>query len=91
MMSCRQVARRIASGQLADAGRGTRLAVRLHLLMCRHCRRYAAQLAAIGAAARNLLGETPIPSRELEEAIVQRCCLETGQEPDGSDPAGGPG
>ncbi len=33
------------------AGWRERLAVRFHLLRCRHCRRYMAQLRAIGAAA----------------------------------------
>ncbi len=42
------------------AGWRERLAVRFHLLRCRHCRRYRAQLRAIGAAARNLWGPLPI-------------------------------
>lgn len=73
MMSCRQVTRMIASDQLAGAGRRSRLAVRLHLLMCRHCRRYGAQLAAIGDAARSLLRQDPVPSQDLEKAILERC------------------
>ncbi len=42
------------------AGWRERLAVRFHLLRCRHCRRYMAQLRAIGAPARNLWGPLPI-------------------------------
>ena len=71
----------IASDQLAGAGWGTRLTVRLHLLMCRHCRRYAAQLAAIGTAARSLLQQDPGPPQELEKAILERC-LEVRRKPD---------
>ena len=50
-------------------------------MMCRHCRRYAAQMAAIGAAARDLLRQDPGPPRELEEAVLKRC-LDGGRDPD---------
>ena len=33
------------------------LALRLHLLMCPHCRRYAAQIRTIGTVARRLFRE----------------------------------
>ncbi|RMH22326.1 MAG: anti-sigma factor [Acidobacteria bacterium] len=72
-MNCRQVARMLASDDLAAAGWRTRLAVRLHLALCRHCRRYAAQLAAIGEAARNLFGRDPGAPHDLERAILDRC------------------
>lgn len=52
--SCCEVSRAVASGVLDDAPVHRRLAVRLHLLMCRHCRRYARQIRAIGRAAREL-------------------------------------
>ena len=41
---------------MGEAPWTTRLSVRLHLMMCRHCRRYAAQLREIGAVARKILG-----------------------------------
>ncbi|MBD3337055.1 MAG: hypothetical protein GF355_16190 [Candidatus Eisenbacteria bacterium] len=34
--------------------------MRLQLLMCRHCRCYKAQLAAMGKTARNLWGALPV-------------------------------
>ena len=55
MPSCREIARMVASDELTDAGWVRRLSVRFHLLMCRHCTRYAAELRAIGASARNAL------------------------------------
>ncbi len=55
MLSCREVARLIASGELAAAGWRRRLVVRFHLAMCRYCRRYAAQLQAIGESVRRML------------------------------------
>ncbi len=73
MLSCREVVRLIASDELAAAGWRRRLAVRLHWLMCRYCRRYAAQLRAIGEATRKLLeGGEADPTRlaRLEGRIL---------------------
>ena len=52
MMTCREVSRWIAGDGLDGASWTTRLAVRLHHLLCRHCRRYARQIRVIGSAAR---------------------------------------
>ncbi len=57
MLSCQEVSRSIASDELGTAGWRRRLSIKLHLLMCRHCRRYARQIDAIGSAARRLLGK----------------------------------
>ncbi len=75
MVSCKEVTRKIASDEFAEAGWKERLAIRLHLLLCRHCRGYAAQLRAIGAAARNLLGsrtQDPSALERLERQILER-------------------
>ena len=73
MVSCRELARLVAGGELADAGWARRLSVRFHLVMCRHCKRYAAQLDGIGAAARPSL-QAGEPSaavlRRLEREIL---------------------
>ena len=58
MPTCKEVTRAISTDELAEAGIGRRLAVRLHLLKCRYCRRYAAQIRALGDAARGLFGQT---------------------------------
>jgi len=58
MPSCREVSRAVASGELEQSGLWKRLGARLHLLMCRHCRRYARQIRAIGEATRELFKET---------------------------------
>ncbi len=74
MLSCKEVTRKIASDEFAEAGWGERLAVRLHLFLCRHCRRYAAQLLAIGAAARELCGppaHDPSTLERLERQILE--------------------
>ena len=76
MLSCKEVARLIASEELANAGRSQRALVRIHLLMCRHCRRYAAQLRAIGAAAQDRWDTRPADRQaleRLESSILKRC------------------
>ena len=54
MLRCKEVTRLCASEDLRGAPWRTRMAVRAHLLMCRHCRRYVRELARIGAAVRAL-------------------------------------
>ncbi len=76
MQSCKEVARLVASEELVDAGWLTRAAVRLHLMRCHHCRRYAAQLRAIGAAAldRRGFGAADLQAlTRLERSILERC------------------
>ncbi len=75
MQSCKEVARMIASEELVDAGWLKRTSVRLHLLRCRHCRGYAAQVRAIGAAARDRWGAGPDAQalEKLERSILERC------------------
>jgi hypothetical protein len=76
MLSCKEVTRIVASGELAEAGWGRRSSVRLHHLMCRHCRRYACQMRDLGTAARSLWGpgrdENPEALERLEGAILRR-------------------
>ncbi len=76
MPNCQEIARLIASEELADAGWLYRALVRLHLLRCRDCGAYAAQLQAIGAAARDRR-DSGAPDRKalekLESSILARC------------------
>ena len=74
MLCCQEVARQIASDEFKEANVWQRLWVRLHLLMCRHCRRYAVQLHAIDETARNLWGphtEDPSTLERLERDIIE--------------------
>ncbi len=62
MPTCKDVATAIGRDEWRAAPRWRRLALRLHLLMCPPCRRYAAQIRAIGTAVRSLIrgqGENP--------------------------------
>lgn len=54
MLKCRDVAELVASDVGQHPPLTRRVAVLVHLAMCRHCRAYARQLRRIGAAARRL-------------------------------------
>ena len=74
MLCCQEVARQIASDEFKEANGWQRFWVRLHLLMCRHCRCYAVQLHSIGETARNLWGphtEDPSTLERLEREIIE--------------------
>ena len=76
MPNCKEVVRLIASDELADAMWLNRAHVRLHLLMCSHCKGYAAQLRAIGAAARHrwdLDVADKARFEQLQSSILERC------------------
>ena len=74
MLNCRDVARSLASG-----GRRRSLAIRLHLLWCRHCRRYASQLALLGRASKIAMQHGP-QERELKKRL-EKALLEAADDP----------
>ena len=59
----------IASAE--EAGFLARLGARLHLLICRHCRRFRRELILIGKAAR-LLARSPAAPEGLEARLIAR-------------------
>ncbi len=76
MPNCQELARLIASDELAEAKRSLRLRAWVHLLKCRHCRRYAEQIRAIAAGALKSWGreaEDPNGLARLEARILDRC------------------
>jgi hypothetical protein len=54
MMTCKEVSTLMSKGGVDDAPWTGRLAVRLHLSMCRHCRAFKRQLEALSNTARAL-------------------------------------
>ena len=75
MPTCKDVATAIGQDDVRTLPWWRGLALRLHLLMCPHCRRYAAQIRAIGMAARRLFreqGEDPRTLERLQETILRR-------------------
>ena len=76
MLSCKEVTRAVASEDVAEASWWRRVQVQLHLYMCQHCRRYAAQLRVIGKVASNLWGTRSVDeesevTKRLAEAILK--------------------
>lgn len=59
MANCREVTRSLASDEASDAGGKQSFAIRIHLLWCRHCRRYASQLDLLGRATRRAMQPGP--------------------------------
>ena len=81
MLTCKEVSRAIAAGELTTASWRQRLTVRFHLLMCQACRLYAAQIRSLGGAVRNVAAEqaSDSDSRErLRESILNR--IPVGEE-----------
>ncbi len=71
MLTCKEVTTAIASDDLSRRSWSERMGVRLHLMMCRHCRRYKEQLAAIGNAVRALYRRESPPTEALEQSILE--------------------
>lgn len=82
MPSCREISRAVASDALEGAPMRRRLGVRMHLLMCRHCRRYARQIRALGRAAREVLAQPSEEAASLER--LRHTLLERLETPPGS-------
>ena len=85
MLSCQQVARMVSSGDLEDAGWLRRLSARMHFLMCRHCRRYDAQIRAVGSMVQRGYGsgsDDPEALQRLEGELLSRIASGTSSPAD---------
>ena len=78
MIRCRQVAWLVSAGELSESPLRTRVAVRLHLTMCQHCRRFVQQIAWLGDAARELVRgfERDETLHDLEARLLRRFGVE---------------
>jgi len=59
--TCRELARKLAEGEYENLPWHGRLLVRMHLLMCEYCSRFARQLGLISQALRNSWEGKPDP------------------------------
>ena len=71
-LNCKEVTRRLASGELETANWRGRLVVGFHLFPCSKCRLYKSQLEAMGKAAKALWPKTEERRRRLEEKILKK-------------------
>jgi hypothetical protein len=73
MMTCKEVSTLVSIGQIDEAPLARRMAVRLHLMMCRHCRAFNRQLRLIGRVARLIAGDIERePTSGFEHRILDR-------------------
>ena len=70
MLTCKNAARLLAQDEMG-ASRGKRVGLRVHLLMCRFCRRYKAQLGALGEGCREQFGAAVDEDREVLARLEQ--------------------
>ncbi|MEO5824647.1 MAG: hypothetical protein ABIR59_02060 [Gemmatimonadales bacterium] len=72
MLTCRDVARHIASASRDVGAPAPGMMLRLHLLLCRDCRRYARELRDLGNALRHghSADGDPEKLRKLEQRII---------------------
>ena len=71
MLNCRQVTRLVSQSMDARLPWYQRFAVRLHLLYCVWCRRYAAQVQFLRKAGKGLATANAAPLKLSEEAKEQ--------------------
>jgi len=70
VVTCKEVSTLMAQDGLAKASFARRLAVHLHLAMCRQCRAFRRQLEAISQAAR-LRADHTDPGPEFEARLIR--------------------
>ncbi|MFI5244603.1 MAG: hypothetical protein ACHQQR_05205 [Gemmatimonadales bacterium] len=61
----------VGTDRLESSSLGRRLGVRLHLLMCRHCRAYVRSLRQIADLAREMSRMKPSGSLERDELLLE--------------------
>ncbi len=72
MISCRELARLQASGELAHQPFLQRLSARFHLWMCKPCRQYGDQIRELGKVVRDGVREASSDG-PCKESIIQAC------------------
>ena len=85
MLTCRDVTELATDYQEGALSLGRRLEVRLHVLMCRFCRRYLAQMRTVADALRRLPPEGP-PTAVNERLAA---AFREASRPTGKPKAGG--
>lgn len=74
MLSCKEVSHDLLADVHKSAGIGRRIAIRVHLLMCDNCRRFAAQLQRMNATMRELRsdGDPALGDEAAAQRILER-------------------
>jgi hypothetical protein len=91
MPSCKEIATAVSSGEIESAGLWRRLAIRLHMLICKHCREYVRQIGLLGDTARRAAdGEQPDADElsEIERRVLASCGEAAGAGDGGTESDG---
>lgn len=74
MLRCREVSRMVAADEVRSAGFARRVAVRMHLMMCNNCRRFAREIDQLGRVMRATPREDLDPGTEADavERVMRR-------------------
>lgn len=70
MLRCREVVDLVATERWRDAPLRQRLALAMHLAMCRHCRAYVKYLRWMRAVARRIYGAPDVDSERAQRLIA---------------------
>ena len=71
MLSCKETARLLSESLEHPLPFRRRLGLKMHLLMCRFCRRYARQVRAIESVARSYARRVEDPDRPASGSLTQ--------------------
>lgn len=86
MLKCRDIVRMASDGSAQDASFGKRVAIRIHLMMCVHCRRFFRQMSLLGRLVRERADEEinqHPPPDGMEERLVRKLCSITSNGDEG--------
>jgi predicted anti-sigma-YlaC factor YlaD len=84
MLRCRNVTEIVGTDAILTASWRTRLQVRAHLLMCRHCRAYLRSIRTLAHVARRAVEGVP-PSRDARDEAVIAAVMRVGTHAGTSD------
>lgn len=85
MLRCREVSELVGTDRLATASLRERIGVRMHLMMCRHCRAYARSLRRIAEASRRLAATVLPPVDEVRASEVLAAVRREASAPGSAD------
>ena len=88
MLTCKEFARLVASGELTELPFWLRVDARMHAWLCRHCRRYRMQIHSLGPAAERAWASSAADSARtdaLARRILDAVRAQRGPGPDASD------
>lgn len=69
MLHCNEVTRLYSTDEIRRASLRTWVAVRIHLMMCRFCRRYVRELTVIGETVRRVTRSAPEDPEQLDRLV----------------------